>query len=444
MAHSDEMDQVVSSLLDRAVVDGVESKRLQAMRETARAHFVERGIPPIEEEDWRFTNLGALRELSLHPAGHPQAGSISPNVLQRLPLSTIPGNRLVFLNGYFIRRLSSIVEEDGVQALSLAEALSKHSALCERYLGHAVQSHETPFAALNTALFKDGAFLHISAGKTVREPLHLVFLSTEEDTEQTHYPRNLIVVEGGAHVTLTESYHGAGASSGLTCSATELIVGEGARVEHVKVQDENESRFHLGAVAVQMARESQVRVHSLALGAKLSRTTIYAGLVGQGVECLLNGLYIPRNSQLADHFTIVDNAAPHGISHEYFNGILAGQSRGVFHGRIIVRPGAQKTDAKQTNKNLLLSDTATIDTKPQLEIYADDVKCTHGTTVGQLNPESLFYMRARGLPLEMARHLLIVAFAEEILNRIRNEDIRGALSEVISKRLGSDAEVRYD
>jgi len=223
----------------------------------------------------------------------------------------------------------------------------------------------------------------------------------------------------------------------LTNAVTELVAGENAKVEHVKVQDESAGAFHIATIAGEFGRTSKVNVHSFALGAKLSRNNIRTKLAGEGLECILNGLYLTKDEQLADHHMIVEHAEPHCASHEYFNGILDDKSKGVFHGRILVREIAQKTDAKQTNKNLLLSDDATADTKPQLEIYADDVKCTHGATIGQLNAESIFYLRSRGMSEDTARRMLIHAFAGEIIERIRCEPAREVLDKLVWDRLES-------
>jgi Fe-S cluster assembly protein SufD len=238
-------------------------------------------------------------------------------------------------------------------------------------------------------------------------------------------------------VTVVESYLSAANVAYFTNAVTELIAGDHARVEHVKFQDEAASAYHIATIHGQFGRASNVRIHSFALGAKLSRNNIRAKLGGEGLECILNGLYLTRNEQLADHHMVVEHAQPHCASHEYFNGILDDRSKGVFHGRILVQPIAQKTDAKQTNKNLLLSDEATADTKPQLEIYADDVKCTHGATVGQLNEESIFYLRSRGLSTETARQMLIHAFAGEVIERIQHEAVREELDKLVWERLES-------
>ena len=224
----------------------------------------------------------------------------------------------------------------------------------------------------------------------------------------------------------------------LTNAVTESIAGDNAHVEWVKLQDEAANAYHLATIHGQFGRASNVKVHSFALGARLSRTHIRAKLAGEGLECILNGLYLTRDEQLADHHMVVEHAEPHCASHEYFNGILDDKSKGVFHGRIYVHQSAQKTDAKQTNKNLLLSDDATVDTKPQLEIYADDVKCTHGATVGQLNTEAIFYLRSRGMGVETARQMLIHAFAGEIIERVRCEPAREELDKIVWARLESN------
>ncbi len=267
------------------------------------------------------------------------------------------------------------------------------------------------------------------------EPVHLLFIATETGAGATAHPRNLIIAEKNSRLTVIESYVGAADGGYFTNAVEELIIGVNAVVEHCKFQDEGASAFHIAAIHAHLGRNCNFIAHSVATGARLSRNNIRTSLADEGVECVLNGLYLTRDEQLADHHMIVEHAKPHCNSHEYYNGILDGRSRGVFHGRILVRPDAQKTDAKQTNKNLLLSDDATADTKPQLEIYADDVKCTHGATVGQLNDESIFYLRARGIGLETARRMLIHAFAGEIIDRIRYAPAREELDKIVWDRL---------
>jgi Fe-S cluster assembly protein SufD len=356
--------------------------------------------------------------------------------LQTFAFAGLPGSRLVFVNGHHAPALSRVLpQKGGVQIGSLAAALAAGSAVAEQHLARHASAEHNAFTALNTAFFQDGAFIHVPPGQAVEEPVQLVFVTTAREAGATTQPRNLIVADRLSRLTVLESQVSLVEAPYFTNAVTELLAGEGAVVEHCKYQDESLSAFHVAAIHLHLGRSANVIWHSIANGAKLSRNNITTVLAGEGIECVLNGLYLTRQDQLADHHMVVEHARPHCNSHEYFNGILDDRSRGVFHGRILVRPVAQKTDAKQTNKNLLLSDAATIDTKPQLEIYADDVRCTHGATVGQLNEESIFYLRARGIGLETARRMLIHAFAGEIIERIRCEPMREELDQIIWERL---------
>jgi Fe-S cluster assembly protein SufD len=426
--------------LEVAAIPG-EPAWLTSAREAALGRFSETGLPTVKDEEWRFTNLASLASLSFDPISRPMRGHLSREALARLPFSGLGGSRLVFVNGHFFPELSSIAEQnEGVKIMGLADAVISEPARVERHLFRLAQEKATPFALLNAALFQDGAFIHIAEGRKAAGPVHLFYVSIPDASNEAVYPRSLIMMENGTEATFTESYVSVGHARYFTSGVTELIVGDNATVEYLKFQDESAESFHLATLAVRAGRDSKVRLHSMAFGARLSRTNIQATLAGEGAECVLNGLYLVGDEQLADHYMIVDHAVPHGTSHEYFNGILAAKSKGVFHGRIIVRPDAQKTDAKQTNKNLLLSDDATVDTKPQLEIYADDVKCTHGATVGQLSDEAIFYLRSRGIPLEKARQMLIYAFAGEIIDRIQCEPLRQELNERVWNRLEENKE----
>ena len=411
-------------------------------REVGRARFAELGLPTLRDEDWRFTNVAPIAKMEFKPALKREPHGVTKKELKQFPFTALAGCQLVFVNGQFAPELSSLTElPEGVKVMSLADALATEPALVEPHLCRHARTDTNSFTALNTAFFQDGAFIYVPAGQAVAEPIQLRFVSTAKDHGATAHPRNLIVAERDSQVTVIESYVSLSKATYFTNSVTELVAGENAVVEHLKFQDENQQSFHLGTLAAHCGRTSNVVTHSIALGAKLSRTNIYATLAGEGLECVLNGLYLTRAEQLADHYMIVDHAKPHGESHEYFNGILADKSKGVFHGRILVRPDAQKTDAKQTNKNLLLSDVATANTKPQLEIYADDVKCTHGATLGQLDDECIFYLRSRSIPLEKARRMLIQAFAGEIIERIRCVAVREDLDRLVWDRLEQNQQI---
>jgi len=405
------------------------------LRKAGIARFAEQGFPTINDEDWRFTNVAPIARLPFKPVLTGGRDGISAEIIGRFAFGQIPAHRLVFVNGHYISDLSSAPSPNGVVISSLATALKSKPALLEKHLGRYAQGEDNSFAALNTAFFQDGGFVYVPAGKAIEKPIHLLYLSTAKETGATSHPRNLIVAEKGAQATVIESYVSTADAAYLTNAVTELVAADGAVLEHCKFQDEAPSSFHIAAIHAQLGRNANLVSHSFATGARLSRNNIRTSLAGEGVECVLNGLYLTRGEQLADHHMVVEHAQPNCNSHEYYNGILDGRSKGVFHGRILVRQIAQKTDAKQTNKNLLLSENATVDTKPQLEIYADDVKCTHGATVGQLNEESIFYLRARGIGVETARRMLIHAFAGEIIERIRHRPAREELDQLIWDRL---------
>jgi Fe-S cluster assembly protein SufD len=409
---------------------------LLPLRQAGIASFAEQGFPTVKDEDWRFTNVAPIAKLDLRLACPAVVNGAETQTLNDSVFAALPGQRLVFVNGFFSARLSSLKPvAGGVRIENLAAALGKDAALIEKHLGRHALTKGNAFAALNQAMFSDGAFIFVPAGVTVAEPVQLIYISSAKASGEVNLPRNLIIAEANSQVTVVESYLTTSNVAYFTNAVTEMVAGDNAFVELVKVQDEATNAYHIATISGEFGRTSNVNVHSFALGAKLSRNNIRTKLAGEGLECVLNGLYLTKEEQLADHHMVVEHAQPHCASHEYFNGILDDQSKGVFHGRILVREIAQKTDAKQTNKNLLLSDAATADTKPQLEIYADDVKCTHGATIGQLNDESIFYLRSRGMSLDTAKQMLIHAFAGEIIERIQCEPARAVVDKLVWDRL---------
>ncbi len=415
---------------------------LLPLRKAGISCFAEQGFPTLKDEDWRFTNVAPIAKLPFKPMLDGSRDKAASEILARATFSKLAGNRLVFVNGHFAAELSSVgTLPGGAKVSNLGAALAHDSALVEKHLGRYAIGEGNAFAALNQAFFSDGAFIYVPGGVNIEEPIQLVFISSAKNAGDTIHPRNLIIAEANSSVTVLESYLSAGNAAYFTNAVTEIVAGDNARIEHVKIQDEAADAYHIATIQGQFGRTSHVNVHSFAMGAKLSRNNIRAKLAGEGLECILNGLYLTKDEQLADHHMIVEHAQPHCASHEYFNGILDDKSKGVFHGRILVRQIAQKTDAKQTNKNLLLSDDATADTKPQLEIYADDVKCTHGATIGQLNDESIFYLRSRGIGTETARRMLIHAFAGEIIERIQCESAREELDKLVWDRIEANPHV---
>lgn len=419
-----------------------EPEWLAGQRKAAIARFAEIGFPTLQDEDWRFTNVSPIAKLPFQPVLEPMGNAPDAATVRGLIFAGLESTKLVFVDGHYSEELSTrLPEAKGVIIQSLKSALDQNPELLEPHFGRHLDDKSNAFIALNTAFFRDGAFIQIPSETKLKGPIHLLHLSTGGDNGAASHIRHLVLAEKHSEATLLESYLSLGSTVTVTNTAIELLIGEGAHLEHCKFQDESPNSYHVASLHARIHSKANVAAHSFVLGAKIARNNIRTGLEGEGVECVLNGLYLTRAEQLADHHMIVEHAKPHCNSHEYFNGILDGRSKGVFHGRILVRPDAQKTDAKQTNKNLLLSDDASIDTKPQLEIYADDVKCTHGATIGQLNDESIFYLRARGIGEETAKRMLIHAFAGEIIDRVRYAPVREVLDGLIWDRLEQNTQI---
>jgi Fe-S cluster assembly protein SufD len=404
---------------------------LRSARARAMDVFADLGFPTTKDEDWRFTNVSPISSHPFAPAGEVDIASRSL-VVPSVP--RLDGAVLVFVDGRFAPTLSRTGGQDpAIRVADLATIIRESPDVLEPHLARYAAAPGRPFAALNTALFEDGAVVVVEPGAVVEDTVQLVFLSSGDRV--AIHPRVLVAAGAHSQVRVVETFTGAGDGAYLVNAVTEIAAGEGAVVDHYRVQLEAASAYHVGLTHLQLARSSSASSFAAAIGARIARHDAVAVLSGQGADCTLNGLYLARDWQLVDNHTEIDHAAPNGTSHELYKGILAGRSRGVFNGRIRVRPDAQKTDAKQTNKTLLLSDEAQINTKPQLEIFANDVKCTHGATVGQLSQEALFYLRARGIGADDARDLLIRAFAADVTSRIRVEPVRAELDRLVAARL---------
>jgi Fe-S cluster assembly protein SufD len=399
---------------------------LQQMRRKAARRFAELGLPTVRDEEWKYTNLAPLAEIEFKPAMR-LAHGLTREEVDRTPFADLKCHRLVFVNGFFSEELSATDGLEGVKATSLAQALETEPETIQRFLSRYAGFEESAFNALNTSLMRDGAFVHLPKGKIAEDPIHLVFVSTPSAAPASSHPRNLIVADSNSQAQIVETYIALGDGVYFTNPVTEVVLGDSAVIEHSKLQDEGKHAFHIATLQYQQGRSSNLSSHSITLGGHLVRNNLNAVLGGEGAECALNGLYLMSGEQHIDNHTRLEHVEPHCSSRELYKGILDGKSRGVFHGRILVHKGAQKTDSKQTNNNLLLSDEALINTKPQLEIYADDVKCTHGATIGQLDKDALFYLRSRGIREQAARSLLIYAFASEVVARIKTEALRARL-----------------
>lgn len=407
---------------------------LRALRTSGISYYAELGFPTTDHEEWRFTNVAPIAKAAFQPVPQSTRSAITAEQLSQFTFGGMKAHRLVFVDGHFSSELSALLPHTtGPVVASLASAIQSHGALVELRLGRSAHHEASAFTALNTAFLQDGAFIHLPAGATLEAPVHLLFIATQPGT--INQPRNLIVAEAQSQVRIIEDYVSLAGSAYFTNSVTEMFTGKGASVEHLKIQREDLTAFHIATIEAHHQRHSRVTSHSISLGARLARNDINLRFDGEGCESILNGLYFASGDQLVDHHTIADHAKPHCNSHEFYHGILGGHAKGVFNGKIYVRKDAQKTNAKQTNKNLLLSEDATINTKPQLEILADDVKCTHGATVGQLDDEAIFYLRSRGIGEALARQMLIKAFASDVLNRITIKPVREELDRLLSDRL---------
>jgi Fe-S cluster assembly protein SufD len=407
---------------------------LRKLREDAFARFCETGFPTTHDEDWRFTNVSAIARTQFSLAKEKR------NQLAKSELKpwTIEGTaaQLVFVDGRFVPELSVIGGlPAGVEVLGLREVIERKPEEIEPLLGHYLDTQRDAFSALNTAFLEDGGFVRVRRGKVLEGPVHLLFVSTGSQAPTMSHPRNLLVFEDESQGTVIEEYVSLGDGTVLSNSATELIAGENATVAHYMIEREQREAFNVSTLRIQQGRSANVASHSLLLGGGLVRNNVHPVLAGEGSECLINGLFVGDGRQHLDNYMHVEHASPHCGSRQFYNGILDGHAHGVFHGRIVVHKDAQKTDAKQTNRNLLLSDDAQIDTKPQLEIYADDVKCTHGATIGQIEENALFYLQSRGIDEVSARRLLLLAFASECLDRMQPGVARDHAERLIREHL---------
>lgn len=418
----------------------------ERLRESAMDRFEELGFPSVKEEEWKYTNVAPITKLTFRPA----LASLDADIL--IPSGELAAfgyresqtSQLVFQNGVLRDDVSSFTGLPvGVVAINLAEAIAdpKYGELVRGHLARSADYNANAFTALNTAFVSSGAFILIPKGTELEAPLHLSFIADTSDSAPTNFPRVLIIAEENSRAAVIESYAGLGDAAYFTNAVVEVVLKDGARLEHYKVQRESAEAYHIATTSADLGPNSSYDSTTINFGAQLSRHDIHVKMANEGAECRVDGLYVVGSDQHTDTHSVIDHQQPHCTSHQLYKGILDGRSRAVFNGKIFVRHGAQKTDAIQTNKNLLLSNEARVDTKPQLEILADDVKCAHGAAVGQIEEDELFYLETRGIHPDLAKNLLTYGFAEEVIGKIKVDSVRAQLDEAVLNRINARLEV---
>lgn len=408
---------------------------LESLRNTAMEQFFELGFPSVKNEEWKYTNVAPIARMNM-------LAKVSSDLeLSEFSVPEAQESQLVFVNGKLQPDQSSVTAlKNGVTAIELVAACqTEHGTRVREHLARSADYVSSGFTALNTGFISDGVFIHIPRNTEATAPIHLLFISN--GAQPVTFPRVLIVAEENSNATIIESYLGAGGTEYFTNAVVEVVLKDGAKLEHYKIQREGADAFHVATTVAELGGNASYNTTTLNLGAKLSRHDVRAVMDHEGAECWVDGLYLVTENQHTDTHSVIDHRKPHCTSHQLYKGILDGKSRAVFNGKVFVRHDAQKTDAMQTNKNLLLSNDARVDTKPQLEILADDVKCAHGAAVGQIDEDELFYLETRGIHPDLGRNLLTYGFAEEVIGKIKIDSIRQQLDEAVLNRLNTRLEV---
>ena len=407
------------------------SGSLHTLRKTAIADFDRLGYPTTADEAWKSINLSHLTAPDF------QAPTLVTLIQEDLAPFIYPDQhslRLVFINGRYSPDHSSISKlPEGATICNLADEYD--NPLVQEHLGKLAPTSDLAFTALNTAFLHDGAFIHIPPNIVLESPLHLLFITQSAKTPIASHPRTLIIAEENSQLSLIETFAGIGTGTYLTNAVTEIVAQNNANIDHVRLELENDSGIHIANLQANLGRSSNLTSHNFTIGGAFVRNDISAHLCGEGSEATVNGLYVLEDNQHLDNYTLLEHAEPHCPSHELYKGILGGSARALFRGKILVHQKAQHTDAYQQNENILLSDNARVNTKPQLEIYADEVKCSHGATIGQLDENALFYLQARGIPKSESKRMLLRAFADDVVNRVIHEPTKAHLSRLIDTKL---------
>ena len=414
-------------------LNGGKESFIHQKRKDALSNFSRLEFPTIKDEEWKYTSIAPLLKYNFVPSYEKK--NISKDFIKSLLFDEMEHSLIVFINGRYSSEHTDLLNlPKGVIVGSFAEEIKKKNDVLLKHFGKYADSNNQIFTALSTAYTDDGAFIYVPSGKIVEEPIHIIFITDSGNEKILTQPRNLFIAEKNSQVTIIEHYFGNDGEIYFTNSVTEIVAEENAIVDHIKLQEESKKAFHIARMEVDQERSSNFSSHLISTGADLTRNDFNAKFNDEGGECTLNGLYMIDGTQLFDAHTLMDHAKPHCNSHEHYKGILDDKSRGVFNGKIIVRQDAQKTNAFQENNSILLSDEALVNTKPQLEIFADDVKCSHGATIGQMDDDAKFYLKSRGIGEEASNSILLHAFASDVITSIKIESIRNYIEKIISDK----------
>ncbi|MFZ4592407.1 MAG: Fe-S cluster assembly protein SufD [Ignavibacteria bacterium] len=411
-----------------------DSKVLESKRASAVSEFERIGFPTKKNEEWRFTNVAPIVNTDFTV----KKDGAKKNLIEKLAEYKFDANVVVIYNGNYSSELSKITEESNKVFIgSFADAYSKgFDKAFEEHFGKYASDKVDGFTALNTSMINSGLFVYVSKGASLKKPVMVINFIEDSDTEIFANHRNLIVVEEGGNAEVSEVYYANGKKASFSNVVTEVFIGENAELHHNKVQNEGDNAYHVGTTQVEQKNHSRLYSSTISWGGSLLRNNLNSVINGEGIDCYFRGFYLTKGEQIIDNHTLADHAMPNSHSNEFYKGILDDKGTGIFNGKIMVRQDAQKTNAYQTNKNVLLTNEATINSKPQLEIFADDVKCSHGATTGQINPDEIFYLRARGISEYEAKKLLLSAYAHEIIDEVKNEELRNLLVKTLEKKLG--------
>jgi Fe-S cluster assembly protein SufD len=414
-------------------LNGGKENSIHKKRKDAISSFSKLDFPSLKDEEWKYTSIAPLMKYNFIPSYEKK--TVSKELVKSLLFDEMEHSLVVFINGRYSEEHSDLLNlPDGVIVGSIAEEIKKNNKTLLNHFGKYADHQNHIFTALSTAYTDDGAFVFVPEGKIVEEPIHIIFITDSGDEKILSQPRNLFVAEKKSQATIIEHYVGDENEIYFTNAVTEIVAEENAVLDHIKLQEESKKAFHIARMEVDQERNSNFSSHLISTGGDLTRNDFNARFNDEGGECTLNGLYMIDGTQLFDAHTLMDHAKPHCNSHEHYKGILDDKSRGVFNGKVIVRQDAQKTNAFQQNNNILLSNEALVNTKPQLEIFADDVKCSHGATIGQMDDDAKFYLKSRGIGEEASKGILLHAFASDVIISVKIESVRNYIEKIITEK----------